>query len=235
MIHSVRQLKGTRIHATDGPIGHITDVYFEDQTWAVRYLVVDTGGLLTGRSVLISPIAMREPEGQADALEVDLTRDQVRNSPDVDTVRPISRQKEIEYYRYYGWPTYWTGGGLWGVAGTPYALAAYNYTPPLMPEPVEEQRVESANPEEAHLRSTNAITGYHIEALDGRVGRVEDFLVDDSAWIVTGIVVDTTSWLSGGEVLVAPAEVEDVDWATGRVFVKLDREHVKHGPAYKRA
>lgn len=101
MLRNVKEMKGYTIHATDGDIGDVSDFYFDDHDWVVRYLVVDTGNWLTGWRVLIAPFAFREADWRTEKILVSLTRDQVRNSPDVDTAKPISRQHEIEFAQYY--------------------------------------------------------------------------------------------------------------------------------------
>ena len=107
MLHSTKDLVGYGVGATDGAIGHVKDVYFDDGMWVVRYLVVDAGNWLSSRKVLISPIEIGDPDRKRRLLPASLTRQQVRNSPDVDTEKPVSRQHEFEYTAYYGYPDYW--------------------------------------------------------------------------------------------------------------------------------
>ena len=107
-------LRGHKLAASDGSIGHVKDFYFDDKTWAIRYVVADTGTWLSGRQVLLSPHAFGSlfPDGRD--LIVNLTREQIENSPPIEWHKPVSRQYEEEYHRYYGWPYYWEGDGLWG-------------------------------------------------------------------------------------------------------------------------
>ena len=114
MLRSTKQLHGDKLGATDGEIGHVKDFYFDDQNWAIRYLVVDTGSWLPGRQVLISPHSLGALDSAGKVLSVKLTRKQIEDSPSIDAHKPVSRQWEEEYYRYYGWPFYWQGDGLWG-------------------------------------------------------------------------------------------------------------------------
>src|SRR5438105_5096052 len=107
MLISVKDLAGFHLAATDGSIGEVQDCYFDDVHWTVRYLVVDTGGWLSGRKVLISPMAIRGIDIDGEHVIVDLTREQVERSPDIDTHRPVSRQHEIALLQYYGYPSYW--------------------------------------------------------------------------------------------------------------------------------
>ena len=103
-----------KLGASDGDIGHVKDFYFDDQTWAVRYVIADTGNWLPGRQVLISPYAFGGLHQAGKVLRVNLPRKQIENSPAIESHKPVSRQYEEEYHRYYGWPDYWQGGGIVG-------------------------------------------------------------------------------------------------------------------------
>ncbi len=119
MLRSMHDLQDYAIRATDGDIGHVKDFYFDDEWWAVRYLVVETGTWLSDRKVLISPIAIGRPNWTDKVLPVSITKEQVKDGPDIDTEKPVSRQHEISYLGYYGYPYYWDGGGLWGAGAYP--------------------------------------------------------------------------------------------------------------------
>ena len=99
MLRNVKDLRGYAIRATDGVIGHVDDFYFDDEAWAIRYLVVETGRWLPDRQVLISPISIGHPDWSAQLLPVSLTKAQVKGSPDIDTKKPVSRQREATYHR----------------------------------------------------------------------------------------------------------------------------------------
>lgn len=99
MLRLVTKLEGCAIGAIDGTIGHVKDLYFDDAAWVVRYLVVATGDWLSKRKVLISPFALGVPGWAQRILPASLTIEQVRNLPDIDTDKPISRQHEIRYGR----------------------------------------------------------------------------------------------------------------------------------------
>ncbi len=116
-LRTVKDLRGYAIRATDGVIGKVDDLYFDDEDWAIRYLVVDTGGWLSGRKVLISPIAIGQPDWLDGVLPVALTKAKVEHAPDIDTRKPVSRQHEAVYLGYYGYPFYWGGAGMWGMGG----------------------------------------------------------------------------------------------------------------------
>jgi PRC-barrel domain len=227
MLTKTTHLKGLVIRATDGELGTVDQVYFDDETWAIRYLTVETGGWLGGRRVLISPISVVHTDWQAKRLDVALTKKQVENSPDINTHEPVSRQHEAAYLGYYGYPYYWCGPFLWGPAFFPAGLAI----PTTASTEAVADRVRRESTD-SHLRSTEAVTGYSIEAADGEIGHVDGFVVDDEAWAIRYIEMATRNWWPGKKVLVSPAWIEQVSWADSRVYVGLSREAIKNGPEY---
>jgi len=194
--------------------------------------VVDAGTWLTGREVLISPYAVRQPLGSESSVHVALTRQQVKESPDVDTHQPVSRQHERQLMRHYAYPDYWDGGGLW-------AMGAMPYPPPLAPERAELQADKALEERElkageVHLRSTNAVAGYEIQARDDSIGHVQDFIFDDETWAIRYLVVDTSNWWPlGRKVLIGANWADGIDWATRKVFVRLTREQVEASPVFE--
>jgi sporulation protein YlmC with PRC-barrel domain len=228
MLRSIQQLYGDKLGASDGEIGHVKDFYFDDQSWVVRYLVADTGSWLPGRQVLISPHAFGSLDQAGKILRVNLTRKQIENSPPIESHKPVSRQYEEEYYRYYGWPYYWQGSALWGMSGFPILEL------PAKPFPSEQAIASGEQPEraDAHLRSTQAMNGYHFQASDGTVGHVCDFMMDDQNWAIRQLVIKTGHRLSGKEVQIPSSKVDRISWDESTVFVNLTREAVEQSPAH---
>ena len=240
MLRNLKDLEKCVIGATDGDIGQVKDLYFDDHAWAIRYLIVDTGSWLSGRKVLISPISIQKTDWPAHRLAAAITQDQVRNSPAIDTEKPVSRQHEEQYLGYYGYATYWGGPGMWGRGMMPMAM--YPGYAALPGSAAERERVieEGAKAERArhrdddpNLRSCTAVVGYHIHATDGEVGHVEGFLIDDETWAIRYLVVNTSNWWLGHKVLVAAQWVEGVHWSDRTVTVDLSREAVKTAPPYE--
>jgi uncharacterized protein YrrD len=225
MFRHCNQLNGYRLGATDGEIGKVEDFYFDDQNWTVRYLVADTGYWLPDRLVLISPHALRQADDREKVLHVELTRKQIEDSPPITADQPVSRQYEREYYKYYGWPVYWTGPALWGPG--PYPL----YYAPLETHHQSDPR-DAEDPGDPHLRSVKEITGYHLQAQDGEVGQVTDFVVEEANWAVRYLVADTGTWLPGKKVLIAPPWISSVSWDRSAVLVDLPREAIRNAPDY---
>jgi hypothetical protein len=239
MLRNVNDLYGFSVTASDGPIGELRDCYFDDQTWTIRFFVVETGPWLGGRKVLISPIALRGLDWNGKALSASMTRDQVKASPDVDTRKPVSRQHEVEQFGYYGYPFYWGDALLWGGGPRPGTSLAGFESVPLPTEPREAARFAQAQlkrhrdrGDDPHLRSCRTIERYHIHATDGDIGHLESLLVDDAAWTIRYLVVNTSDWWLGHEVLLAPQWIADIGWLNATVSVDLTRQAVKDAPPY---
>jgi sporulation protein YlmC with PRC-barrel domain len=228
MLQSIKQLHGNKLGASDGDIGHVKDFYFDDQSWAVRYLVADTGSWLPGRQVLLSPHAIGSLHHDAKVLKVKLTRKKIEDSPAIESHKPVSRQHEEEYHRYYGWPAYWLGDGMWGMGG-----GSILETPArTVPGGSTFANVPQSKSADAHLRSTQAVSGYHVQATDGIVGHICDFMMDDKSWAISQLVVKIGHRFTGNEVLVPTGSVDRISYDDSTVFVKLTKKDVEKSPAY---
>ena len=231
MLRSMKALDGFTIGATDGDIGTVNECYFDDVSYTVRYIVVDTGRWLPGRKVLLSPIAVRKMDWAEKRLTAVLTKAQVEKSPDIDTDKPVSRQHETAYYGYYGYAPYWTGDYLWGASPYPYLGAGPAMSAADLAR-AQRWSWEAKEQEDPHLRSVRAVTGYHLQATDGEIGHVADFFVDDQSWTIRYMLVDTTNWWAGKKVLVAPSWIGRVDWLESKVHVTVTRAQIKTSPEY---
>jgi hypothetical protein len=227
MLRSIKQLYGDKLGASDGEIGHVKDFYFDDQSWAVRYVVADTGSWLTGRLVLISPHSFGRLVQAGCVLRVNLTRKQIEDSPSIESHETVSRRFEEEYHRYYGWPYYWQGDALWGMSGVPTMVL-----PPKRSSP--SSGTQPKHPD-AHLRGTQAVNGYHLRAKDGLLGHVCDFMMDDQSWGIGQLVIKTGHRLSGKEVEIPASSIDRISYEESTVFVNLTSEAVEHSPAHYRA
>jgi sporulation protein YlmC with PRC-barrel domain len=229
MMRNVNDLRGYAIRATDGVIGTVDDFYFDDEDWGIRYLVVDTGKWLSGRKVLISPVAIGSPDWMIQELPVSLTKAQVKRSPNIDTRKPVSRQREAEYARYYGYPYYWGGAGFWGMGAYPGSYTAADTINETL-RTATAHRSRAAD--DCHLRSSNEVIGYQVHATDGEIGHIEDLLVDDDTWAIRYLIVGLHRWRSSRRVLVAPRWISDVIWSTATVSVDLTRFAIDRAPTY---
>jgi hypothetical protein len=241
MIHSFEQLQDCLIEAQDGSIGQVTDLLFDDKSWVVRYLVVETGSWLLSRKVLISPISVTACLWNAASIEVALTRQQVQDSPDIDVHQSVSRQQELSYLSHYGYPMYWGGDGIWGAGIYPGGLmSGINIAPvPITSEtqdaPEFQDVVASKNQQLAadpHLRSVDSVVGYQIQAKDGDIGHVAGMLFDDKQWTIRYLALDTSNWWLGHALLIPPQWAIAIDWASAKVTVPLLRQTIRDAPHY---
>jgi len=210
---------GYTIHASDGELGKVQDFYFDDASWIIRYMVVETGNWLSGRKVLISLAAFGKPDVAAGLFSVNLTCEQVKNSPDIDTQKPVFRQHELKLHEYYQWPLYWNGGKGGILGATPY--------PVLKAADPKDSLEEPEKKDDPQLRSTRHMANYHIHATDGEIGYVEDFIFDEANWTLSYLIVDTSSWFIGKMVLVPRAWIKSIVWIEARVHIDRVREAVK--------
>lgn len=232
MIRSVKDLHRCSVAARDGDIGQVNDLYFDDERWGVRYLVVDAKKLEPRRMVLISPMSVADVDWTSSVIALSVTTNQVRNSPDIDTDKPVSRQREAEYLHYYQYPYYWGGAGLWGAGISPAAIAPMAVNLPPESAAAEHTGERSADAGDSHLRSTYEVIGYHIHARDGELGHIDDFLVDDETWAIRYAVVDTSNWWFGRKVVLDPQLIRDVNWSAQQVSVGLSRQALKNSPRF---
>ena len=231
MLRNIADLENCTIGATDGTIGKIKDCYFDDEAWVIRYFTVDTGSWLVGREVLISPYSVRTPDWEHGILPAAITKQQVMHSPNIDTDKQVSRQQEMTYLGYYGYPYYWAGGGLWAGGGT-WGAGAY---PGTMSQDAADSAAASEERhrhDDPHLRSCKAVKGYRIHATDGEIGHVQGYLMDERTWAIQYLIMDTSNWWLGHQVLIAPDWIDAVSWSESSVTVSLSRQEIKDSPAY---
>jgi hypothetical protein len=222
MLCKAKTLEGYKLDSLDGEVGKVKEFYFDDRYWTVRYLVAATGNWLMDRQVLISPYALGAVIKEEHRIAIDLSKKQIEDSPLLESDKPVSRQFEQAYYGYYGWPSYSDGAYMWG------------YYPSIVRD--REKWRAFAEAEKAswdpNLRSTNYVSGYHIQATDGEIGHVDDFIIDDETWAIRYLIIDTRNWWPGKKVLVSPQWIERVSWSESKVFVNLSGETIKQSPEY---
>lgn len=221
MLYNTQSLKGYKLRSLDGEIGKIEEFYFDDNHWTIRYMVAETGDWLMDKQVLISPHVLYAVNKEGHFISVDLTKKQIEDSPPLETHKPVSRQFEAAYYEYYGWPTYWGGSFMWGAS-------------PNIIRDVKKsaEDIKGKETQDSHLRSTMDVSGHIIQASDGEIGHVDDFIIDDETWAIRYLVIDTRNWWPGKKVLISPKWIERVSWEKSKVFVNLLRETIKLSPEF---
>jgi len=232
MLQVISALKGFAIEASDGRIGTVVDFLFDDVSWQVRWLVVDCGTWAKGRKVLIHPPAISYAELDEQQFDVRLTKAQVESSPSWREHQPVSQQMQRRVYDHYGWDSSWDGiypGNVLGAMASPMMAPAY-----LGSKTNSEERAEVADDQEGdpHLRSVVELIGYHIHALDGDIGHVENFMLDKEDWRLRYFVVDTSNWWLGKRVLIAMQAVRSVEWIDRHIRLDVSREQVRTSPVW---
>jgi hypothetical protein len=224
MLYQAKTLHGYKLNSLEGEIGKVKEFYFDDHFWVIRYLVADTGDWLTNRQVLISPRTLGIVNNDAQNIAVKLTKKQIEDSPLLKSDEPVSRQFEESYYKYFAVPSYWethvTRGQYGDMIGT---------SPDTERLPKSTGGSKTFDP---RLRSTHDVSGHHIQAKDGEIGHVEDFIIDDETWMIRYLIVDTLNWWDGKMVLISPRWIDRVSWDKAKVFVNLSRAAIKQSPAY---
>jgi sporulation protein YlmC with PRC-barrel domain len=221
MLIKAKTLRGYKLDATDGEIGKVKEFYFDDEYWAVRYLVADTGNWLTDRQVLISPYALGFVNKETEYISINLNKKQIENSPSLDSDKPVSRQFEENYNVFFGWPSYWRGTSMWGY---------YSY---IMRDSKDWKEINGQEkPRDPHLRSINDVSGNHVSANDGEIGHIEDFIIDDETWAIRYLIIDTQNFWAGKKVLISPQWIDFASWEDLKVNVNLSRESIRQSPEY---
>lgn len=238
MFRSAKNSYSLPIEASDGPIGKVEQFLFDDQNWAIRYIIVDIGSWILGKRVLLSPASIEEVRNNQ--IIVKNTKEQIRNSPGVDTANPVSRIEEERLHNYYSWPFYWVypadynslGGALYPGLTKPYAYQPLQEDSSMAEQALQKESELEEQERQSHLRETKEVSGYVIQATDEQIGHVDDFIIDDLHWVIRYIVVDTRNILPGKKVLIAPQWTKGIDWNETLVYVDFDKETIKDGPEY---
>jgi len=230
MLVSLKELNGTTISATDGEVGQVKDIYFDDEQWAIRFMVVDTHPWMPlSEKVLISPIALVSYHSNDKLLNVSLDKESVKNSPKIEEHEPLSRKFEKAYFDYFGYGYYWLGSDAWGQYSYPTGLFQQNMIQQELAENETHESLKKVN----HLRSANEINHYGIDALDGNNGYIKDFIWDTENWTLSYLVIDTNDWLPGGKkVLISPKQVKSLNWEDKSVTCNISLAQIEACPEY---
>jgi hypothetical protein len=234
MLSSIKQLEHCRIRATDGAVGAVTDTYFDDNHWVVRYLVADVGGWLQERRALLLPRAVKSFHWRSRTIAVDLSRAQIRACPSIDTHKPVSRQHEHDLQWYQGNPYGYGGSGV-----MPIAIPGAQVEPKIglqhrhAADIALRRRPSRSSAADPHLRSSREVIGYHIEATDGAIGHVADLLFEEGTWAIPYAVLDTRSWLPGKRVRIFTKGIESVNGDERTVVVGMSCGAIRESPTYE--
>ena len=238
MLRRINDMEGCALWGSDGLVGQLSDYYFDDALWIIRYLTVKTGTWLSGRQVIVSPSTIHRADWSERIIYAALSQSQIKSGPDIDTEKPISRQQELHYASHCRSPRYWAEIGPWGIGAYPNSMQ-----PVIRDGWSDEQfrvafersghcRTQDAKRSNPHLRSGLKVKSYHVHATDGDVGHVHGILVDEFTWAIRYIIVNTSNWWLGREVLIPPERIENIDWADSTVRTRLTRQGIKNAPPY---
>jgi hypothetical protein len=212
-------LKHYTIHGADGEIGRLHDVYFDDVSWKVLFLVADTRPWLIGRFVLIWPTALGAPDTASRVFPTALTKAAVENGPPLEAHKPVSRQHAVDVAKYWDWPFF--------PPGDPRFDLGEALNPPSV-DPLPQSTTE----DDPHLRAAGDTTGYHVHTPDGACGHIEDWLLSIDSWTICDAVIDTRNWWPGERVRIPSNAITSINWDEKSVHVSLSKEAIEHHPRY---
>ena len=222
MLFKAKTLESYKLKGKDDELGKAKEFFFDYKYWAIRYLVADTGGWLTGRQVLISPYALMSINKKEENIVINLNKKEIEESPSLNSDKPVSRQFETSFTDYYKLPSYWSGPFMWGAY--PFIMRE--------DEELKEEKQQQQDSWDPHLRSTKDVSGHHIQAHDGEIGHVEDFIIDDETWAIRYLIIDTKNWWGGKKVLISTEWIDRISWKESKVFINLSRDIIKQSPEY---
>ncbi len=227
MLRSLKDLTGAKIGATDGELGKLTDLYFDDNAWILRYALVDINSWLPGGKVLIRLDSFGKPSRNGDVFGLKLSQQQIKEAPSLDADHPVSKQQQAKMLKHLNVPPFWQEGdflpddktarhhagtgAIQGSAGTPDGEVKYD----------------------PHLRSLKEIRGYQIRTDDEQVGDVHDLIANDDGWTIEHLIADTGTWLSGRKVVLETSGVKDVNWEDEEIILEFNRKRIEELPEYQ--
>ncbi len=233
MLRVGSSLVGYDVEASDGGAGKVQDILFDDTSWKIRWLVIDTGGWLSGRRVLIHPSAVGRLDPASAALQIKLARQTIENAPGSLLDRPVSQQQEKSLYDYYDWDPAWGGSSFGqGTMASDLEPVMYFDQDTLRGAAADGFRLDDGDP---HLRSLSELRGYHVHATDGDIGHVQDMLLDDARWVIDYLIVDTSNWWMGQHVLISPHAVSEIDCPGRKILLRILKAKIRSSPPWKPA
>ncbi|MET0357553.1 MAG: PRC-barrel domain-containing protein [Cellvibrio sp.] len=237
MMHTLSDLTGFSLHATDGNIGSVRDFYFDDRRWVIRHLVVEIGSALKSHKVLLSPAVIKHLNREEKTITVDMSVSEVENSPHINIERNSFTQYEIDYLSYYGYAFYW-GNNLQNSLSSDDEAGALPADNPADKSDAKAEdiflAIDSVRRKygDRHLRSCHEIVDYHIQAIDGEIGHLQSMLIDEDTWTIQYCIANTSNWWFGHQVLITPQAITDVSWGSTKIYVDMTQQQVKEAPVF---
>jgi len=232
MLQVISALKGFAVDATDGRLGTVVDFLFDDKRWRVKWLVVETGSWLSQRRVLLHPGAVKHRDFRDQCFDVVLSKSAIAGSPPLLEHQPVSQHMETQTYNYYGWDPILDTSYLGGAPGDmTYPRLAPPYLGLHWRDPTDLERA-AADGGDPHLRSFVEVMGYHVHAVDGLIGKVDNLMIDGATWLIHYLIVDTNPWWFGKQVLMAPGAVDSIEWSDRQVMLNVTQAQVRTSPVW---
>lgn len=207
-------------------IGKLHDLYLDDETWQIKWFVIETGNWFSSNKILLDSQKITSLSPHDATLHVALTQQEVENAPSASEHPPVSDQHRNEF-------SY--------VAASHNTLLFPGYAGLMMPttlierpdRPSEaEKDLDAMAREQAdrHLRSASEIEGYTIHASNGKLGPLSDLVIDTSEWTVELLALDTSKWMPGRTVVISPLSIDRISWESRELMVKMDKATIEASP-----
>lgn len=226
MLNKAKKLNNYTLKCIDGEIGKVKEFYFDDQTWEIRYILVNTGNWLFNRKVMISPLSILSVNHEEEYITTKLSKDQIENSPNLESEKPVSKQFLKAYHHYYAFPMYTGNLAYTGVGSAiPIKPLETNQKNPIF-------ETEEETEWDPHLRSTAKVSGYRLHSTEDDFGHVDDFIIDVESWKIHYLEIDTNNWLPGKKVILSTSWIDHISWGESKVFVNLGTDIIKQAPEY---
>lgn len=207
----------------DGEIGEVVDVYFDEEMWTVRYIVVKTGAKFLSEKLFVSPVSIDKIDHSDELIRLGITKDEAQNAPDPGD-EPVNRKYELDFSLYNKINPYWIGSGAWGTANTAREMAQQEVQ--ILESDLEE--------DESHVHEAKQVTKYELAVTDGSFGKIDDLLIDESSFKIKYFIADTRKWLPGGKkVLISPQWIEGIEWVAARIKINVTRDQIESAPEYR--
>lgn len=231
-----QDLKNYTIQASDGDIGSVSEFYFDEEHFYLRYLVVNTENFLFRNLVLVSPISFTNINFEEKIIKLKITKKELEDSPGLDSVDVISRKYEKDYNNHFAWPYYWSAENSASAIG-PYGMP-WGYYNQLGRAPRRTGEVNSdlvRNTDDSNLRSSREVRSYSVKGIGNEeFGHIQGFILDPNTLALKFVIIDTIHFLPSKHVLLRPEWIEEISWESKTVEFSFSKELIKSAPSYKR-
>ncbi len=220
--HDIRDILGRRLAATDGEIGTIGDVLFDENTWVARFLVAATGTWLADRQVLFSPFALGPITSTrlglpGPVITVGLSRADIEGGPFVAPDQAITQDQEFIFHRHYGWPFHPSGGSTWDAVGSV-----------TEPDDVDLRRAAGSSAIQEQRRGVaKQLLGFVVVTPQGVAGTVKSLLIDAETWKIDELVLEMGQWYARKAIRLRTADINHINTALKTIETSVSRNTLR--------